>query len=122
MLLQHAESRLAPGERILARLSTDLDWNLHFHAGLVILTSQRLLHVEEGHFHEWRLAAVEELVLEELGPTTALHLMQESNAVWHWRITAGHLREVESFISRFKEQRGLAEEGAEPVEDALRAS
>jgi len=60
---------------------------------------------------------VDELVLEELGPTTALHLMQQGNAVWHWRITAGHLREVEGFISRFKEQRGLAEEGVENGED-----
>jgi len=106
--LQHAESRLETGERITGRLSTDLDWNLHFHAGLAVLTSQRLLHVESGHFHEWRLSAVDELVLEELGPTSVLHLMQGGKAVWHWRITAGHLREVEGFISRFKEQRGMA--------------
>ncbi|MFM7605109.1 MAG: ABC transporter transmembrane domain-containing protein, partial [Prosthecobacter sp.] len=116
-LLQHAESCLEPGERIMARLSTNLDWNLHFHAGLIVLTSQRLLHVEVSRFHEWKLTAVEELILEELGPTTTLHLMQQGNAAWHWRITAGHLREVESFISRFKEQRGLFEEGTESGED-----
>ncbi|MBK8039334.1 MAG: ABC transporter ATP-binding protein [Verrucomicrobiaceae bacterium] len=116
-LLQHAESRLVPGERITARLSTDLNWSLHFHAGLIVLTNQRLLHVEEGAFHDWRLQNLDELLLEEMGPTAALHLMQGEKAVWHWRLTAGHLREVEAFIGRFKEQRGLTAEGGDLGED-----
>jgi ATP-binding cassette subfamily B protein len=91
---------------MVARLLTDLDWNLHFRAGLIVLTNLRLLHIEAGDFREWKLAAADDLALEEMGPTVALHLKQGESAAWHWRLTSGHLREVEAFLSRFKESRG----------------
>lgn len=111
---------------MVARLLTDLDADLHFHGGLIVLTTARLLHVEPSktgdglQFRDWKLTTVEDLHLEEMGPTAAIHLMQggESGS-WHWRITAGHLREVESFLARFKEQRGsaVAEAAAAGEED-----
>lgn len=110
---------------MVARLQTDLDWNLHFRAGLVVLTPQRLLHVEAGNVHEWRCSEVSDLVLEEMGSTVALHLRQGDSIVWHWRLTSGHLREIEAFIARFKEQHGIAAEqtnGGEDEEDDLFAS
>jgi len=105
-LLQNAEKRLVTGERIIARLLTDLDWNLHFHAGLIVLTNLRLLHVELAKFKEWKLEEVQDLTLEEMGATAAIHLMQAESSVWHWRITVGHVREVEAFLAKLKEQRG----------------
>lgn len=97
---------------MVARLFTDLNPDLHFHGGLIVLTNTRLLHVEPSKtgdgqlFRGWKLTEVQDLTLEEMGPTAAIHLMQAGASEWHWRITAGHLREVEAFISRFKEQRG----------------
>lgn len=109
---------------MVARLLTDLNADLHFHGGLIVLTNARLLHVEPSRtgdgvvFRDWKLAEVQELTLEEIGPTAAMHLMQAGVSEWHWRITAGHLREVEAFISRFKDQRGGAVADAEgTVED-----
>lgn len=106
---------------MVARLLTDLNADLHFHGGLIMLTNTRVLHVEPSRtgdglaFRYWKLAEVQDLMLEEMGPTAAIHLMQAGASEWHWRITAGHLREVEAFISRFKEQRGSAVAEAEPT-------
>ena len=116
-LLQNAEKRLVTGERIIARLLTDLDWNLHFHAGLIVLTNLRLLHVELAQFQAWKLEDVQDLILEELGATAAIHLMQAESSVWHWRITVGHVREVEAFLAKFKEQRGTVTSETEAKED-----
>jgi ATP-binding cassette subfamily B protein len=93
---------------MLARLLIDLDASLHFHGGLIVLTTSRLLHVEASSFHAWPLAEVQDLKLEEMGATAAIHLLQNDSSTWHWRLTSGHLREVEAFLVRFKEQRGLA--------------
>jgi ATP-binding cassette subfamily B protein len=116
-LLQQAEKRLAQGERLIARLFIDLDTSLHFHSGLLVLTSARLLQVESGSFRAWKLADVDDLKLEEMGATAAIHLMQAESSVWHGRITSGHLREVEAFLAKFKEQRGLATCESEACED-----
>lgn len=120
ILLQHAESRLASGERIVAKLQTNLDWNLHFNAGLILLTNFRLMHLEVGVFHEWKLQDVENLVLEEMGATAALHLQTSASLAWHWRLTAGLLKDLESFITHFRELKGssgLQQESGEDDED-----
>ena len=116
-LLQNAEKRLVTGERIIARLFTDLDWNLHFHAGLIVLTNLRLLHVELAQFQAWKLEEVQDLTLEEMGATAAIHLMQADSSVWHWRITVGHVREVEAFLAKLKEQRGTVTSETEAAVD-----
>lgn len=108
---------------MVARLWIDLDANLHFHGGLIVLTNQRLLHVERSRtggapdFRERKLAQTLDLNLEEMGPTAAIHLMEGGSSVWHWRMTSGHLREVETFIVQFKEQRGMAATESESAED-----
>ena len=116
-LLQQAEKRLAQGERLIARLFIDLDTSLHFHSGLMVLTSARLLHIESGSSHAWKLTDVDDLKLEEMGATAAIHLMQAESSVWHGRITSGHLRDVEAFLAKFKEQRGIATSESEACED-----
>ncbi len=108
-LLNDVEVRLSTGERIIARLQTDLDASLHFHQGLIVLTDRRLLHVEAAkddhrRFHEWALASIDELVLEEMGATIAIHLMQTGVPSYAWRGTSGCTREADVFLGRFKEQ------------------
>jgi len=106
---------------MVARLLIDLDASLHFHGGLIVLTNTRLLSIEAEHCHVWHLTEVQSLKLEEMGATAAIHLMQAEASVYHWRLTSGHLREVEAFIARFKEQRGTisAETTAEDDEEDL---
>lgn len=91
---------------MVASLQTDLNRTLRFQTGLIVLTNLRLLHVEEAVFHEWKLEDIHELVLEEIGPTVALHLQMGDSTAWHWRLTSGLLREIEAFIVRFRELRG----------------
>ena len=109
LLLQHAESKLAAGERTVARLMTDLDAGLHFRHGLIVLTNTRLLHFEdEGgsqpRFVAWKLADLQEFQLEEMGATIALHLMGNGTPLGQWRVTSGCLRQAEAFLARFREQ------------------
>lgn len=109
LLLQHAESRLAAGERTVARLMTDLDAGLHFRHGLIVLTNTRLLHFEDSgtrqpRFVSWKLADLQEFKLEEMGATIALHLMGGGTIIGQWRVTSGCLRQAEAFVARFREQ------------------
>ncbi|MBB5032940.1 cyanophycin metabolism-associated ABC transporter [Prosthecobacter vanneervenii] len=109
LLLQHAESRLASGERTVARLMTDLDAGLHFRHGLIVLTNMRLLHFEDSgskqpRFVSWKLADLQEFKLEEMGATIALHLIGGGTLLGQWRVTSGCLRQAEAFVARFREQ------------------
>jgi len=121
LLLQHAESKLASGERTVARLMTDLDAGLHFRHGLIVLTNTRLLHFEDAgasqpRFVAWKLADLQELTLEEMGATIALRLMGGGTLICQWRVTSGCLRQAEAFIARFREQhRTLSGEDAGAV-------
>jgi ATP-binding cassette subfamily B protein len=103
------EKRLEPGERILVRLQTDLDQQLHFHKSMLVLTNRRLLSFEGNHagagvLRDWQLEDISELRLEEMGATGALHLVEANRpSSMHWRFTAGCIKEVDAFIARFME-------------------
>ena len=97
-----------PGERIMARFLTDLDASLHFHQGLIVLTDRRLLHVEPAQaedlsFRSWRLADIDDLVIDELGAVAELHLIQGGTQSHLWRVTSGRVREADGFLAKFKE-------------------
>ena len=109
-LLDHAQAHLSEGERVTASFQTDLDASLHFHRGLIALTDQRLLHAEQARgeamsFRSWKLAEIDDLVLEELGATAAIHLIQGGTQVYEWRATSGCMREADAFLARFQERR-----------------
>ncbi len=112
LLLEHATARLSANERIIARLETDLDANLHFHRGVIVLTNLRLMSVESTpnqdiNFHGWKLMDIEQLQLEELGATAAIHLIQASDDEYSWRVMTGRIREADAFLGRFKEQQRI---------------
>ncbi len=109
-LYKHAESRLVENERILVHFETDLNASLHFHSGLIVLTDLRLMHVEHPpgeniHFKAWKLTAIDDIVLEELGATAALHLIQGGTVAHEWRATSGCVREADAFLARYKERK-----------------
>lgn len=112
------------GERVLARFLTDLDASLHFHEGLIVLTDTRLMHVEPAKtedlsFHAWNLSEIEDLVVEELGPIAELHLMQGGTQSWVWRVTAGRIREADSFLAKFKEEQRVLRNEARTVSEPV---
>ena len=109
-LLKHAEAHLKGGEHITASFQTDLDASLHFHRGLIALTDRRLGHAEEGRdeamtFRSWKLSEIDDLVLEELGPTAAIHLIQGGTQTYEWRVTSGCVREADAFLARYIERK-----------------
>ncbi len=130
-LQAHADSLIGAGERVVARLQTDLNADLHFHQGLIVLTNQRLLHLELGagpriQVTPWKLTEVDELTLEEYGATAALNLQNQGSGIFHWRLTGGRVREADSLVAKFRAQRKLAlanapeetdTEEPEPTED-----
>ena len=94
---------------MVAYFETDLDASLHFHSGVIVLTEQRLMHVEQPrgeniHCKVWKLSAIDDIVFEELGGTAALHLMQGGTLAHEWRATSGCVREADAFLARFKER------------------
>ncbi len=121
-LQAHADTLIVAGERIVARFQTDLNASLHFLQGLIVLTNQRLLHLENTRgikVQEWPLAEVDDLTLEEFGATAALHLLQAGTPGCHWRVTGGRVREADALVAKFKEQRkqALAVAPTEVAED-----
>lgn len=117
-MLPLVEKRLEPGERVVARFQLDLARDLRFRKGLLVLTDRRLLYLEERPegvtpAGEWRLAAIRELVLEELGATGVLRLQAVPAAEdTQWRFTAGLVREADAFLAHFSELRNHPGEAA----------
>ena len=110
VLISFADSKLAGGERVLARFQTDLDARLHFYEGLIVLTSSRLLHVEvpsggRPQLKAWLISEIDELKLDEFGATAAIHLMQAGHSLQTWRTTGGRVREADALLAKFKDQR-----------------
>ena len=97
---------------MIARFQIDLSSSLHFHRGLIVLTNTRLLHVEhvasgDINFRSWKLADVDDLAIEEMGATFAVHLMQAGTSTYAWRAISGRVREADAFIAHFNEQKRI---------------
>ena len=109
-LISYADGKLVNSERVLARFQTDLNADLNFHQGMIVLTSQRLMYVESGkggaiQMKAWPIAEIEDLVLEEFGATATIHLMQGPASSYQWRTTGGRVREADTLLAKFKAQR-----------------
>jgi len=103
--------RLEQGERVLAKLQTDLRPDLTFRQGLLVLTDRRLLYLTEieglpPEFAAWSLADVESVALEELGATGALNVtFKTQSAPLALRFTSGSLRDADALLTRYHELR-----------------
>lgn len=124
-LIARADSLLVSGERVLARLATDLDAALRFHSGLIVLTNTRLLWLDSGtrKTQEWPFSGISDLKLEECGATLAIHLLLlDGQPDRQWRCTGGCVRDADTLVAKFKSQR-LAVESGDPKtkvsEDAI---
>ncbi|WP_293775596.1 ABC transporter ATP-binding protein [uncultured Oxalicibacterium sp.] len=105
----------ASGEAVLARLTLDLDANLQFVRGDVILTTQRLLARagEAGGWQEWPLRAELTMRHHDHAGVGTLELHDQSGRLAAWRYTLGRNPEALQLITQF-EKRQAALAGAEP--------
>ena len=109
-LISYADGKLVNSERVLARFQTDLNADLNFHQGMIVLTSQRLMHLESTkggavQMKAWPIGEIDDLVLEEFGATATIHLMQGPASSFQWRTTGGRVREADTLLAKFKAQR-----------------
>jgi ATP-binding cassette subfamily B protein len=114
------ESALTPGERLLGWFEPDLDEQLAYHRGLVVLTDQRVLAAStSGNADEpwqaWPIAADTALQLTESGGAGSLDLLGPTGRLAQWRYTMGRGADASRFVQRL---RGLRARQAGLVEQA----
>ncbi|GGI19456.1 cyanophycin metabolism-associated ABC transporter [Oxalicibacterium faecigallinarum] len=102
---------LAPDETVLARLTLDLDGNLRFVRGEVVLTSQRLFGRtgNDALWQQWALQPDFSLRHHDHAGVGTLELHDSSAKLANWRYTLGHNPEALLLITQFeKRQAALA--------------
>ncbi len=100
------EAQLRDGESVLACLETDLDEQLHFGAGLLVLTSQRLLAQPPGdtRWSAWPLRAGLSLLQHDHAGVGTLELHDAKKRTACWRYTLGRAPQARRLLARFREQ------------------
>ncbi len=112
------QAQLAKQENVLSTLVVDLDQQLRFASGQLVLTNQRLLWREpQGVWHAWPLA--EDLVLRHFDHagvgTIELHDAHASLA--RWRFTLGVNVQALTLIAQFERQQASFKAGLAAVDD-----
>ena len=85
------KSLLEPGERVLAWLEPDLDSNLFFSSGILLLTPSRLVS-RESKAHSWAvfpITSVQSLQHRDHAGVGTIELFEGSNRLGVWRHTLG---------------------------------
>jgi ATP-binding cassette, subfamily B, bacterial len=100
------ESCLREGEAILAHVELDLDVNLHFAAGIVVATTQRLLAKSGGDsvWQEWQYRAGLALLHHDHAGVGTLDLQDDMARLASWRYTLAHNPEALRLTDAFKAQ------------------
>jgi ATP-binding cassette subfamily B protein len=118
------KSQLATEENVLARLTVDLDAQLHFAAGVLALTEHRLLsHDIQGGWREWSLTSPEELELR-LYDHAGVGTIDLSNPVqrlarWHFTLDGqpAALKLARLFLQQQRQRRAVGLTAAPAVTD-----
>ncbi|MDR0274223.1 MAG: ABC transporter ATP-binding protein/permease [Burkholderiaceae bacterium] len=86
-----AGAPLRPSENVLAALPVDLDASLHFAAGVVVVTNQRIIAKPTGadEWQSWALALDLHLAQTDHGGVGTLSLRDASRQLASWRYTLG---------------------------------
>ena len=93
-------------ENVLAWLEVDLDAQLYFGLGLLVLTRQRLLWRPASGDKKWQsldLQADFQLELEDHAGVGKLSLRNAQSQCAQWRFTLGHQRQAANLVSRFQQ-------------------
>jgi ATP-binding cassette subfamily B protein len=108
------EANLARGEMPLIWLEPDLDQQLRYAQGLVVLTDRRLLSaeampqdaktstVEDGSLLSWSVSPGLTLRAKDYSGTGMLELIDSQHRLYHWRFTAGKVNAAHRLALRFE--------------------
>ncbi|BCO27539.1 vitamin B12 import ATP-binding protein BtuD [Rhodoferax lithotrophicus] len=96
-------SRLRAHEHIVATLVFDLDAQLHFVSGLVLLTNQRLLSREpDGQWREWSFQSGLKLQLHDHAGVGHLEWVTPQERLAIWRFTLAHNLHAIKLVDQFQ--------------------
>jgi ATP-binding cassette subfamily B protein len=111
------EARVEPGERVLDWFQPDLDRQLRYDDGLVVLTDRRVLlgeaRAEEGLDRSWPLAAVASLRVRERSGLGTLDVLGASGRLDGCRFTIRRASAVHRFVESLQSLRRGAPVGVE---------
>lgn len=120
--LSRLSSILANGESAIATLETDLDANLHFSNGIVVLTQYRLLaQSSTGSWQSWDLTHHLQLIHHDHAGVGTLELRDDHQLLGRWRHTQGRDAVVRHLTERFAEHRNAltGDRAVTPTEDTI---
>jgi ATP-binding cassette subfamily B protein len=119
-------AKLGPGERVVTWFAPDLDEQLHFAEGLVLLTDRRLLAAEEQaprgrrgevSWSEWGLPGGGSLTLRDRAGLGSLDLSGPHGRLANWRFTLARAAGAHRLVERYSAHgRPAAPEAEEPEE------
>jgi len=100
------QKQLHPHENVLAALEVDLDRQLHFVKGLVLLTSQRLLALdgETQTWTMWNLQAGQTLLHHDHAGVGHIDLLDATALLGSWRFTLGQNLLAIRLVDQFQAQ------------------
>ena len=103
------QAQLSPQENVLACLEVDLDTQLHFHLGLLIVTDQRVLFASDsppGQWQSWPLAPGLRMAHADHAGVGSLTLEDAQSRLARWRFTLSRnveaMRLQEAFDARIE--------------------
>ncbi len=117
--------RLHAGETPIAGVELDLDANLHFAPGVILVTDRRLLAKTGGaDWQEWPYRQLLTLVHHDHAGVGTLELLDANARLGSWRYTLGRNPEALRLIDQFEQQRDAAVHGRaiQPPEQPICAS
>lgn len=117
-LRQSVESRLAEGERVVAFMTSDIDYSRFYRTTLLVLTNQRFFSNSAlTGVQEWRLEDIETLKTKDRGGLGTLELLglDRRLAAWHYTIAQGPSALI--LGDRFDELKTKRVSSQAPIED-----
>ena len=99
-----AQSRLRDGEKIQTQLVINLDQHLNFSQSLLIVTSQRLLHLDGQEIHEYPYRPGMTVQRHDHGGVGRIELFDENQRIACWFYTLAHNVQAASLVKQFEQQ------------------
>jgi ATP-binding cassette subfamily B protein len=112
--------QLSPEEKVLAWLKTDLDAELYFSAGMVVVTNKRLLAKTESNdgWLDWAYRRGLRLGRHDYSGVGSLELLDEDSLLERWRYTLGRDSAAGRLVENFAQQLNFRLTGEAPSADA----
>ena len=113
--------QLLPGERVLASMPLDLDTNLHFVAGILVVTNQRLLSKmhAQSDWQSWDYHVGLILHRRDHAGVGSLDLDDDHGRLVSWHYTLAHNAAAQRLVAQFDVQMAATMSGQEAVQHHL---